>query len=174
MVWKGLKQFIAITYLWDRWAHGCIQQWPRSIFLLYYLLVLHATNWSKETRRESSETIVIYSITLNSVLSEMKYTTSLLIHLVFGCVRLVDYPALPIYYLRLPWINRIHFLQWSHCHRSCSFLHLLAMELIMEPVMELIIELMISPVNLVHIIDNLYLLSSKRFHDRRIKPVVWF
>lgn len=112
------------------------------------------------------------AFTLNSVLSEMKYTTSLLIHLVFGCVRLVDYPALPIYYLRLPWINRIHFLHWSHCHRSCSLLHLLAMELIMEVVMELIIELMISPVNLVHIIDKLYLLSSKRFHDSRIKPVV--
>ena len=42
----------------------------------------------------------------------------------------------------------------------------------MEVVMELIIELMISPVNLVHIIDKLYLLSSKRFHDSRIKPVV--
>ena len=112
------------------------------------------------------------AFTLNSVLSEMKYTTSLLIHLVFGCVRLVDYPALPIYYLRLPWINRIHFLHWSHCHRSCSLLHLLAMELIMEVVMELIIELMISPVNLLHIIDKLYLLSSKRFHDSRIKPVV--
>ena len=42
----------------------------------------------------------------------------------------------------------------------------------MELVMELVIELKRSPVNLIHIIDNLHLLSPKRFHDRRIKSVV--
>ena len=152
----GLKRFIAITDSQEGWAHRRIQQWSRNTCLPYYFWVVistsilgltgniladHAKNRLKETSREFNATIAIYGITLNAALSEMKCTTSLLIHLVCDCAPLVDYPASPTHYLRLHWIYRTHFLRWKHYHQRCPLLHLLAMELA--------IELKRSPVNLV-------------------------